>query len=117
MTMAFIVMGFGTLLSGLALRRDPQSGLTPPILKALSILSVSAVLLALTTVWAPLQRMLMTQPLTGEQWLGALGLAVIVMLVIETEKWVRRRGLPVDDTPTSPEAVLTGTNKPVEVSV
>jgi len=117
MTMAFIVMGFGTLLSGLALRRDPQSGLTPPILKALGILSISGFLLVLTTVWAPLQRMLMTQPLTGDQWLGAAGLAVIVMLVIETEKWVRRRNLPIDDIPTSPEAVLTGADIPVEVRV
>ena len=117
MTMAFIVMGFGTLLSGLALRRDPRSGLTPPILKTLGILSISGALLVLTTVWAPLQRMLMTQPLTGEQWLGALGLAVIVMLVIETEKWIRRRNLQVDDVQISAEAVLTGTNAAVEVRV
>jgi hypothetical protein len=59
----------------------------------------------------------MTQPLTGEQWLGAIALAVIVMLVIETEKWVRRRRLPVDDMPASPEAVLSGANAPVEVRV
>jgi Ca2+-transporting ATPase len=117
MTMAFIVMGFGTLLSGLALRRDPESGLLPPIFNALSILSISAVLLVLTTVWAPLQRMLMTQPLTGEQWLGALGLAVIVMLVIEAEKWIRRRRIPVDDTTASREPVLSGTNTQVDVGV
>jgi hypothetical protein len=39
------------------------------------------------------------------------------MLVIETEKWIRRRNIPIDDIPTSPEAVLTGTNTPVDVRV
>jgi Ca2+-transporting ATPase len=117
MTMAFIVMGFGTLLSGLALRRDPESGLLPPILRTLGILAIPGALLILTTTWSPLQRLLDTQPLTGEQWLGALGLASIVLIVIETEKWIRRRRLPVDDIPASPEAVLIGADTPVEVRV
>jgi Ca2+-transporting ATPase len=53
MTMAFVVMGFGTLLTGLALRRDPGSGLAPPVLKSLGILGVSGGFLVLATVWAP----------------------------------------------------------------
>jgi Ca2+-transporting ATPase len=110
MTMAFMVMGFGTLFSGLALRRDPDSGLLPPLLRTLGILAIPGVLLILTTTWSPLQRLLDTQPLTGEQWLGALGLALIVLIVIETEKWIRRRRLPVDDISASAEEVLIGAN-------
>jgi Ca2+-transporting ATPase len=117
MTMAFAVMGFGTLLSGLALRRDPQSGLTPPILKAVGILAIPAALLILTTTWSPLQRLLLTQTLTAEQWLETIGLALFVLVVIETEKWFRRRRLRVDDEPMSPEAVLTGTKIPIDAPV
>ncbi|NHZ70435.1 MAG: aldehyde dehydrogenase family protein, partial [Proteobacteria bacterium] len=90
MTMAFVVMGFGTLLSGLVLRRDPDSGLTPPILKSLGVVAASGAALILATVWAPLQGLLMTMPLTGAQWLMAIGLAGVVGVVIEGEKWIRR---------------------------
>jgi Ca2+-transporting ATPase len=117
MTMAFVVMGFGTLLSGLALRRDPESGLLPPILRALGVLAIPAVLLVLTTVWAPLQRLLGTVQLTGEEWLVAVGLALIVLIVIETEKWNRRRRLPVDELSPSPEEVLMGTKSSADVYV
>ena len=34
MTMTFVVMGLGTVVNALTNRRDPASGLTPPILKA-----------------------------------------------------------------------------------
>ena len=37
MTMTFVVMGLGTAFNALVNRRDPTSGLTPPILKALAI--------------------------------------------------------------------------------
>jgi Ca2+-transporting ATPase len=37
------------------------------------------------------QGFLMTTPLTGAQWLAALGLALLLPLVIEISKWVRRR--------------------------
>ena len=36
MTMAFVVMGFGTVFNALTNRREPTSGLTPPILQALA---------------------------------------------------------------------------------
>ena len=47
MTMTFVVMGLGTAFNALVNRRDPTSGLTPPILKSVGI--------ALITV-APLSR-------------------------------------------------------------
>ena len=37
MTMTFVVMGLGTVFNALTNRRDPTSGLTAPILKALLI--------------------------------------------------------------------------------
>jgi Ca2+-transporting ATPase len=92
MTMAFVVMSFGTLFSGLSIRRDPGSGLSAPILQALAIMSVPAVLTLLATETGLLQRFLMTQSLTGHQWLISISLAAVVIVVIETEKAIRRRG-------------------------
>ncbi len=90
MTMAFVVMAFGTLFSGLAIRRDPESGLLSPILKALWILGIPAVLTLLATELAFFQRFLDTKELTGHQWVASLMLALVVLIVIETEKWIRR---------------------------
>jgi Ca2+-transporting ATPase len=115
MTMAFMVMGFGTLLSGLSLRRDPESGLLPPILRTLGILAIPGALLILATVWAPLQRLLTTQPLTGEQWLVALGLALAVLVIIETEKWIRRLRQPAIEVEEGSVVILNGSDRPVDV--
>ena len=40
MTMTFVVMGLGTVFNALANRRDPTSGITPPIVKAAAICAV-----------------------------------------------------------------------------
>ena len=42
MTMTFVVIGLGTVFSGLVMRRDPTSGLTPPLLGAVKVLVVPA---------------------------------------------------------------------------
>jgi Ca2+-transporting ATPase len=89
--MAFAVMAFGTLMTGLAVRRDPDSGLGSPRLKALGILAIPVALTVLATVWPVLQRLVGTQPLTGSQWIASFLLASIVLVVVEGEKWVRRR--------------------------
>ncbi|MCL1693805.1 MAG: cation-translocating P-type ATPase [Actinomycetia bacterium] len=111
MTMAFVVMAIGTLLSGLSIRRDPGSGLTAPILKALGILAIPAALTLIATEWGLLQRFLMTQSLTGYEWLISIGLALVVLAVIETEKAVRRRGAtgarPVEAA-VAPQRALVG---------
>ncbi len=91
MTMAFAVMAFGTLLTGLAVRRDPDFSLTPPVLKALGILGVPAVLTVVSTTWQPLQNLLATTPLTPGQWLAVIALASMVFMVIEADKWLRSR--------------------------
>jgi Ca2+-transporting ATPase len=44
----------------------------------------------------------MTTSLDGLQWLACLGLALILPIVVEADKWIRRRRLP---TPAPPPAV------------
>ena len=101
MTMCFVVVGLGTVFSGLVMRRDPSSGLTPPVLSALKILVIPAALVVLATELGFLQRGLMTQSLTGLQWLACLGLALVVAVVVEIDKWIRRRKLPAPPAPTA----------------
>jgi Ca2+-transporting ATPase len=117
MTMAFVVMSVGTLLTGLSVRRDPTSGLTPPILKAAGILAVSGVLTVFATQASMLQHFLMTQSLTGYQWLVSIALGTVVLVVIETEKLIRRHRIhqnapiPVK-TAVEPARVTTGVAGP-----
>jgi Ca2+-transporting ATPase len=94
MTMAFVVLGLGTILSGLVMRRDPTSGLLPPILSAVKVLLAPLALLVLATELDFLQRGLLTQSLSGWQWLACLGLALTLPIVVEGDKWVRRRQAP-----------------------
>jgi Ca2+-transporting ATPase len=91
MTMCFVVLGVGTILSGLVMRRDPTSGLVPPILSAVKWLAIPVALVVLATELPFLQRGLLTQPLSGLQWLACIGLALVVPVVVEVDKWVRRR--------------------------
>lgn len=114
MTMAFVVMAFGTLLTGLAVRRDPETGLGTPILKALGVLSVPALLTIVATTWTPLQSLLTTQPLSGEEWFRSLVLASIVLLVVETEKLIRRRLTARSPEPLDPISVVYG-SRPLAV--
>src|SRR5262245_38328325 len=63
MTMAFVVIGLGTVFSGLVMRRDPTSGLVPPVLQAIKVLVVPVGLLILATELRFLQKGLLTQSL------------------------------------------------------
>jgi Ca2+-transporting ATPase len=94
MTMTFAVMAFGAVLGGLVLRRDPASGLMPPVLKALAILAIPAVIVVLGTELPFMQDWLMTESLTGPQWLVVAALSVVGALVPEVDKWIRRRRMP-----------------------
>ncbi len=91
MTMSFVVLGLATVFSGLVLRRDPGSGLAAPILPALELLALPTILLVLATELGFLRRALMTLDLTGDQWLASIGLALIVPVVVEVDKWLHRR--------------------------
>ncbi len=94
MTMTFVVMGLGTVFNGVTNRRDPTSGLTAPVLKAVAISVVPIILIFFATELPRLQGALMTQGLTGTQWLASIGLALLLPIVIEGSKWVHRRRAP-----------------------
>jgi Ca2+-transporting ATPase len=93
-TMTFVVMGLGTAANAVVNRRDPTSGLTPPILKAMAIALVTVVMVLLATQLATLQKALATTSLTPRQWLVCAGLAAVLPVVVELGKLFRRRRLP-----------------------
>jgi Ca2+-transporting ATPase len=113
MTMTFAVMGLGTVFNALTNRRDPASGLTPPVLKAVGISVVPVVMLVLATQLPALQSGLLTQPLTGRQWLACIGLALLVPAVIEGSKWLRRRGAPAASGVIDVQSAVVGSRKGV----
>ena len=84
--MTFVVMGLGTVFNALTNRRDPASGLTPPILKALGVALVPVAMIVLATELPGLQKGLLTTSLTGREWLACFGLARSFPLVIEVEQ-------------------------------
>jgi Ca2+-transporting ATPase len=94
LTMTFVVMGLGTIFNALTNRRDPTSGLSSPVLKALGISLVPLGMLVLGTELPGLQRGLLTTSLTGKEWLACFGLAALLPVVVETSKWLRRRQAP-----------------------
>ena len=94
LTMTFVVMGLGTVFNALTNRRDPGSGMAPPILTALAVALVPVALIVLATMLPGLERGLMTTSLSGPQWRAAIGLALVLPIVVETSKWVRRRRAP-----------------------
>jgi Ca2+-transporting ATPase len=107
MTMTFVVMGLGTVFNALTNRRDPASGLTPPILKAAAISVFPVVMIVLATQLPTLASGLLTQPLTGRQWLACVGLALLLPIAIETNKWIKRDRL---GTPQMSETFETGSS-------
>jgi Ca2+-transporting ATPase len=105
MTMCFVVVGLGTVFSGLVMRRDPSSGLAAPVLGAIKILVIPVGLLILSTELAFLQKGLQTQSLDGLQWLACVGLALVLPIVVEIDKWLKRRRLPVAAPPKTLDVV------------
>jgi Ca2+-transporting ATPase len=106
LTMAFVVMGLGTTFNAIANRRDPNSGFTPPLLHALGVSLVAVAMTFLATQLPSLQTGLVTRPLTGPQWLAAIGLALLLPIVIEVGKVLRRRRTPAPETFTVDAAVV-----------
>ena len=114
MTMCFVVIGLGTIFSGLVMRREPSSGLTPPVLNAVKWLLIPAALVVLATELRFMQKGLLTQSLTGLQWLACIGLALVLPIVVEVDKWLRRRQMPKSDvvdalSTVNPSRALAGT--------
>jgi Ca2+-transporting ATPase len=91
MTMAFVVMGLGTVFNALTNRRSPASGLDPPLLHALAIALVPTALLVLATELPGLQSGLQTTSLTARQWIVCALLGLALGVVVEMAKWTQRR--------------------------
>ncbi len=111
LTMTFVVMGLGTMFNALTNRRDPASGLAPPILKAVAISAFSVLMLVLGTQLPILQSGLLTQSLDGRQWLACIGLALLLPAVIEGTKWYRRGREPAGASLTVTQAVTGDTGR------
>ncbi len=90
-TMTFVIAALGSIFGGLVLRRDPESGLAAPILIAIKWLSIPLFLTVLAVEVGFMQRLIGTTSLDGREWLVCLGLALIVPVFVEVEKWFRRR--------------------------
>lgn len=104
MTMSFVIVAMGTLLTGLQLRRDPESGLAGPFGKGAVIMLAPLVFTFLCTELPFLQNWLTTVSLTGAEWLACIGLTAVVGLVVELDKW-RLRKRPVVARSSVAEAV------------
>ncbi|GAA1470023.1 cation-translocating P-type ATPase [Microbacterium thalassium] len=89
-TMAFVVMALGSVFYGLVLRRDPESGLSAPILGAVKWLAIPFALTIVAVEVGFMQAFVGTTSLTGTEWLASLGLAVAPAVLIELGKAVRR---------------------------
>jgi len=92
-TMAFVVCALGSIFGGLVMRRDPESGLAAPIIDAVKWLSIPLALTVVAVEVPFMQRLVGTVSLSGNEWLTALGLALLVPVLIELEKWLRRARL------------------------
>jgi len=115
MTMAFVVMAFGTVLSGLVLRRAPESGFSAPVLGALKTLSVPILITVVAVEWTFMQNLLATTSLSGGQWLAAIGLSLAVPITIELSKIPQRRALAKPAIIDPAHAVSPGRAMPAKV--
>ncbi|MDN4472411.1 cation-translocating P-type ATPase [Demequina zhanjiangensis] len=99
MTMAFVIVSFATVGTGVALRRDPESGLKGPW-GAVGKLAPWPIIATVVATELPfLQSWLDTTSLSGGQWLAAIALSLAVVAVVEADKWWRRRGEPAASAP------------------
>ncbi|MCB1029259.1 MAG: cation-transporting P-type ATPase, partial [Microthrixaceae bacterium] len=90
-TVAFVVMAFGTLLGGLAMRREPGSGFGIPVYQALGVLAVPAMFTVFAVELQFLRELLGTNDLAGGEWFVALVLAFGLPMVVEIDQVFRRR--------------------------
>ncbi len=91
MTMAFVIVSFVTVGTGVALRRDPESGIRGPwgAVGRLAPWPIAATIVA--TELPFLQRWLDTTSLTGAGWLACVLLSAAVVAIVELDKALRRR--------------------------
>ncbi|QEO14956.1 cation-translocating P-type ATPase [Agromyces intestinalis] len=91
MTMVYVIVGLGTVLSGILMRRSPESGLLPPIASTLKYLVWPVIIIVCSTEIGFLQRIVGAVSLTGWQWLECIALLLVPLAVVEGDKWLKRR--------------------------
>ena len=113
MTMAFVVLSLGTVFAGFVLRREPESGLIQPLGDALKILAIPLVIIVAAVELTVMQRILLTESLSGGEWLVCLGLALVVPIVVELHKVFMRRRM--SNKPLAPQQVVSPERARTEV--
>ncbi|WP_404431505.1 cation-translocating P-type ATPase [Microbacterium lacus] len=91
MTMTYVVVGLGTVISAVLMRRSPETGLAAPIAAVAKMLVWPVIIIVLSTEISFLQNVVGATSLTGSEWLACLGLLVLVTGFIEGHKWILRR--------------------------
>ena len=91
MKMAYVVVGLGTVISAVLMRRSPETGLAAPIAAVAKLLVWPVVIIVLSTEISFLQNVVGATSLTGAEWLMCLGLLVLVTGFVEGHKWTLRR--------------------------
>jgi len=94
-TMIFVTMVLSEMVNAFNCRSDTHSLFTVGVWQN-RFLVVSVAISVLITVaivqWEPLALIFRTTPLTGREWLLALGLSLTALPVVEAAKWWLRRG-------------------------
>ncbi|MCU0282410.1 MAG: cation-transporting P-type ATPase [Candidatus Nanopelagicales bacterium] len=90
-TMAYAVMGLGTALAGLTMRRTTASVLTRPLVPSVLLTLLGVAITIASTEVGFLQDWLRTTELTDAQWGTCIALALVFGVAVELEKWWRRR--------------------------
>jgi len=94
-TMIFVTIVLAEMVNAFNCRSDTHSLFTvgPWRNRFLVVAVVISILITVTIVqWEPLARVFHTMPLTGREWLLALGLSLTILPVVEAAKWWLRRG-------------------------
>ncbi len=110
-TTAFAVAALSTILMAASVRRDLLPAWAGPYLPYFLWLLAPLVLTWMAIETEPMNRVLDSQPLTGGQWALAGALGLLVFIVIETDKAMRRRALrkgPTEAAATPASEILPG---------
>jgi Ca2+-transporting ATPase len=90
-TMAYAIMGLGTALAGLTMRKTTASAFSRPLVPSVLLTVAGLAITVVSTEVGFLQGWLRTTELTDGQWGACIGLALVFGLAVEAEKWWRRR--------------------------
>ena len=93
-TMVFTVLGFSQLAHVLAIRSERESLFTQGVLSNVPLAGAVALTVALqiAVLYVPaLNGVFATVPLTAGEFMTAIGIASVILIVVEIEKWLKRR--------------------------